>query len=51
VIAFKGPHLEISWEDLEKRAQYLSKESGLPTKKWVKNLKKCNLQPKKILSI
>ena len=51
VIAFKGPHLEISWDDLEKRAQYLRKESGLPTKNWVKHLKKCNVQPKKNLSI
>jgi spermidine synthase len=51
VIAFKGPHLEVSWDDLEKRSQHIRKESGLPTKKWVKHLKKCNVQPKKILSI
>jgi len=51
VIAFKGPHLEIAWDDLEQRARYLCKESGLPSKKWVKNLKKCNVQPKKYLSI
>jgi len=51
VIAFKGPHLEISWDDLEKRSQYVRKELGLPTKKWVKHLKKCNVQPKKFLSI
>jgi len=51
VIAFKGPHLEISWDDLEHRARYLRKESGLPSKKWVKNLKKCNVQPEKFLSI
>jgi spermidine synthase len=51
VIAFKGPHLEVSWDDLEKRSQQIRKESGLPTKKWVKHLRKCNVQPKKILSI
>ncbi len=51
VIAFKGPHLKISWDDLEKRSQYVRKELGLPTKKWVKHLKKCNVQPKKFLSI
>ena len=50
-IAFKGPHLEISWDDLEKRSKYIRKLFDLPTKKWVKHLKKCNVQPQKYLSI
>jgi spermidine synthase len=50
-IAFKGPHLEVSWLDLVKRANYVQQEWKLPAKKWVKSLKDNNLQDKKNLSI
>ncbi len=51
VIAFKGPHLEVSWADLKERGQSLKKEWGLPTRKWAKHIQQSNVQPKKILSI
>jgi spermidine synthase len=51
VIAFKGPHLEISWDLLKQRAKTIQKECKVPTSKWVKQLMKSNVQPKKVLSI
>jgi spermidine synthase len=51
VIAFKGPTLKVSWKNLAKRAQFLQKEYGLPTKKWAKHLQKNNVQPKDNLTI
>ena len=50
-LAFKGPLLEVSWKTLEQRATMIQKEWQLPTKKWVKHLKKSNVQPKDHLRI
>jgi spermidine synthase len=50
-VAFKGPPLEVSWDQLKERAKYLKEQYGLPTKKWVKHLKKSNVQPKDYLVI
>jgi spermidine synthase len=50
-IAFKGPHLEVSWADLEYRAAEIQKRWKLPTEGWVESIKGNNLQAKKNLSI
>ena len=50
-IAFKGPPLTVSWQDLTKRARYLQKQTKLPTETWVDSLQSNNLQDKKNLSI
>lgn len=50
-IAFKGPPLTVSWEELEHRAAYLQKHTKLPTETWVESIRENNLQDKKNLSI
>ena len=50
-IAFKGPPLEINWKELDKRAQFIKEKWGLKTKKWVKQLKQNNVQPRDKLVI
>ena len=51
VIAFKGPPLEINWKDLDKRALFIKEKWGLKTKKWVKQLRQNNVQPREKLVI
>ena len=50
-IALKGPSLNVSWRDLELRAQFIEQKWQLPAKEWVKSLRDNNLQSKKSLSI
>jgi spermidine synthase len=50
-IAFKGPPLSVSWSQLKERAEFVRDVYKLPTKKWVKHLKKNNVQPKDFLVI
>jgi spermidine synthase len=51
VIAFKGPHLEVDWNDVRGRAAYLEKKYGLPTKAWVPGLRSENARQESYLSI
>jgi spermidine synthase len=51
VIAFKGPHLEVDWQEVKARAVYLEKKYGLPTKGWVPALKSKNARQEDFLSI
>jgi spermidine synthase len=51
VIAFKGPHLEVSWKDVKARAEYLEKKYKLPTKAWVPGLRSENARQESYLSI
>jgi len=50
-IAFKGPHLEVSWRDVKARAENLEKKYKLPTKAWVPGLRAENIRQDKNLSI
>lgn len=50
-IAFKGPPLKVSWKDLDRRAKDIRRDYKIQSKKWVKNLRKANLQPTKHLEI
>ena len=50
-IAFKGPHLEVSWRDVKVRAESLEKKYKLPTKAWVPGLRAENIRQEKNLSI
>lgn len=43
-IAFKGPQLKVSWNDMAKRAKDITNRWGLPASKWVKGLKKANIR-------
>ena len=50
-IAFKGPHLEVSWRDVKARAESLEKKYKLPTKAWAPGLRAENIRQEKNLSI
>jgi len=41
-MAFKGPMLEVEWQDVSKRAKLLEKQTGLPTRTWVQGLSQAN---------
>jgi spermidine synthase len=51
VIAFKGPHLDVSWRDVKARAEQLECKHGLPTKSWVPGLRSENARQENYLSI
>ncbi len=51
VIAFKGPHLEVDWNDVKARAEHLEKKYQLPTKAWVPGLRSENARQENYLSI
>jgi spermidine synthase len=50
-IAFKGPHLDIDWQKVQGRAEFLEKAYGLPTKTWVPGLRSENARQEMRLSI
>jgi hypothetical protein len=41
-MAFKGPMLEVEWQDVSKRAKLLEQQTGLPTRTWVQGLSQAN---------
>jgi spermidine synthase len=51
VVAFKGPHLDVSWKDVKVRAELLESKYGLPTKSWVPGLRSENARQENHLSI
>jgi spermidine synthase len=50
-VAFKGPHLDIDWQTVQGRAEFLEKAYGLPTKTWVPGLRSENARQEMRLSI
>lgn len=50
-IAFKGPRLEVQWQDVAKRAKLIFEQTGLPTNKWVSGLSRENARQESKLSI
>jgi len=51
VIAFKGPSLEVDWQDVKGRAEFLEKKYRLPTKSWVPGLRSENVGQESFLAI
>lgn len=50
-IAFKGPKLEVEWQDVSKRAKLILEKTGLPTNKWVSGISRENARQELKLSI
>ena len=50
-IAFKGPMLEVEWQEVSKRAKLLMEKTGLPTNKWVSGISCENARQDSRLSI
>jgi len=50
-VAFKGPMIEVEWQDVTKRAQLLEQHTGLPTRSWVKGLSQANARQESQLRI
>jgi hypothetical protein len=50
-IAFKGPPLEVDWNDVKGRAEFLEKKYRLPTKSWVPGLRSENARQESYLLI
>ncbi|GAB3625571.1 spermidine synthase [Pandoraea terrae] len=42
VLAFNGPQLSVEWKDVEARAKIVEAATGLPAKRWVKQLRSAN---------
>lgn len=42
VLAFNGPPLSVEWKDVEARAKVVEATTGLPAKRWVKQLRAAN---------
>lgn len=50
-MAFKGPKLNVEWQEVSKRAKLLKEKTGLPTNKWVSGLSRENARQESKLSI
>jgi spermidine synthase len=50
-IAFKGPHLEVEWQDVSSRAKIIMEKTGLPTNTWAAGLSRENARQESKLSI
>jgi spermidine synthase len=50
-IAFKGPKLEVQWQDVSARAKLIHEQTGLPTKSWAAGLRSENARQESLLSI
>ena len=50
-IAFKGPALEVQWNDVKKRAKLIADKTGLPTSGWAAGLSQANARQESQLSI
>lgn len=50
-IAFKGPKLEVEWQDVSKRANVIREKTGLPTNLWISGLSRENARQEARLSI
>ena len=50
-IAFKGPTLEVEWQDISARAKLIREKTGLPTTKWASGIRNANARQEDRLSI
>ncbi len=50
-IAFKGPHLNVEWQEVSKRAKLIMEKTGLPTNTWAAGLNRENAHQENKLSI
>ena len=50
-LAFKGPKLEVEWNDVAKRAKLIMDKTGLPTNTWASGLSRANARQENKLSI
>lgn len=50
-LAFNGPLLSIEWKDVEARAKIVEAATGLPAKRWVKQLRSANGDGGPVLTI
>ena len=50
-IAFKGPQLEVEWEEVIKRALFIREKTDLPTQDWTTGLQRANVRQENKLSI
>jgi spermidine synthase len=51
VIAFKGPTLDVDWNDVKGRAEFLERKYGLPTNSWIPGLRSENARQNSHMSI
>ena len=51
VLAFNGPLLSVQWKDVEARAKVVEAATGLPAKRWVKQLRSANGDGGPVLTI
>lgn len=50
-LAFKGPKLEVEWQDVSKRAKVIMEKTGLPTNTWAAGLSRENARQENCLYI
>jgi spermidine synthase len=50
-IAFKGPQLEVEWQEVTKRARFIREKTDLPTQDWTTGLQRANVRQENKLSI